>query len=158
NLLAQIQKPAPVEGQPPPIIRYAYDPYGRVTQVTLPDNSVQTSAYYLSGELQFHGGSQLYPVGYAYDAQGRVTDVTNWTAYPTSYQVTHYVREANSGRILSIQMPDKATGLPGQGVSFTYYPEGRVQSKTLARSDVNLGALTTSYAYNPAGDLATESF
>ena len=150
--LSQKSTPAATAGQPKLTTSYLYNSSGLTTQITLPDNSTQTFAYYPSGDLLFSSGSQQTTAGYAYDLQGRVTATTNWITYPQTFTVTQWNRDPSSGLTSSQQLPDPSSGQPGQGSQFTYYTSKMLASQTLARN------LTINYSYNLANDLVREDF
>jgi hypothetical protein len=54
----------------------------RVWQTLLPDNTVQTNTYYLTGQTKHVAGSREYPVEYTYDYAGRLKTQTTWRDYP----------------------------------------------------------------------------
>lgn len=157
GLLTQAVTPPAGAGQPQRVTQYSYNSLGQNTQVTYPDNSCMTNTYTPAGDLQFTSGARKYTTGYNVDAQGRLLDVTNWANYPSQAQVTHYNLEAGSGRILGIQPPNPSTGLPTGGTTFTYYPNGLLHTKSLARTN-SVGVLTTTYTYDGAGRIATAQF
>lgn len=123
---------------------YTYDSAGRLSQTILPDTTTTTQEYYATGQLKKSSGSRTYPQLYTYDAQGRLKTLTTWQDYG-----------GNTGQAVTTWNYDPARGwlnlkkyADNTGPSYTYFASGRLKTRTWARG------LTTTYAYNNAGDLS----
>lgn len=140
-------------GYDPQTTTFGYDDAGRQDQVTQPDGGIVTTVYYPTGLVQKVSGARTYPVQYTYDTQGRVKTLTTWQNYagPTGAAVTTWNYDPQRGWLTSKQYND------GNGPSYTYYPSGRLHTRTWART-VNSAALVATYNYTNAGDLWTISY
>ena len=133
---------------------YTYDALGNQLTVTLPDSSVTTNEYHLrNSQLKKTSGSQTYPVEYSYDPQGRMKTMTTWQNATTSSgaAVTTWNYDAQRGWLSQKLYADTT------GPAYEYTPAGRLAKRTWARA-VSSVPLTTTYAYNNAGDLASTDY
>ncbi len=128
------------------VTSYLYDSRGHQTQVTQPDTTVVHMEYWPTGELKKTYGSRTYPVAHAYDTQGRMATLTTWQDYTgeTGAAVTSWSYDTQRGFLLS-----KTYAGNTAGPAYTYTAAGRLLTRTWARG------VTTTYAYNAAGDLAS---
>ena len=135
-------------GSGPQTTTYAYDLGGRVSQVTQPDGTVVTNSYFPTGLLQKTLGSRTYHQEYTYDSQGRVTTLSTWQNYASSIgnAVTTWNYDPARGWLVSKLYAD------GSGPSYTYWPSGRLKTRTWARG------LTSSYAYDNGGGLSSVTY
>jgi len=140
--------PAAASGQSPEKTIYGYDSAGRQNQVTQADGGIVTTNYYPTGQVQNVSGARTYPVAYTYDSQGRMKTMTTWQDYTNTKgaAVTTWNYDPQRGWLTS-----KLDAI-GQGPGYTYYPSGRLKTRTWARG------IITSYGYNTAGDLAGSSY
>ena len=108
-----------------------------------------TYTYTPRGEVETVTGA-TYPLKYEYDAAGRLSKLHTYQVEPGTTlgegNVTTWVYVA--GTTLLQQKLDAA----GAGPVYGYDGKGRLQTRSWARS-VGGAALTTTYAYNLAGDL-----
>ncbi len=126
----------------------------QATNIVQPDGSSLTNEYYLTGLLARTYGSRSYPVGYEYDAQGLMTTMTNWTAFDpdgagSGERVTTWEYDPFRGWLLNRCYPDE------YGPDYEYKASGRLEKRTWARGNPRV---TTTYAYNNAGDLWTVAY
>ena len=148
--VTSVTTPPPGTGDPAQTTSTEYDELGRPKRIVYPDGSSVTNLYHLSGELKQTSGSLTYPVGYAYDAQGRMTQMTNWTTFASAgARVTTWNYSATRGWLDNKRYPDT------YGPDYTYKPSGRLWTRAWARGNPRL---TTTYAYNNAGDLETVTY
>ncbi len=130
------------------------DPLLQAANIVQTDGSSLTNEYHLTGLLARTYGSRSYPVGYGYDAQGRMTTMTNWTTFDrdgagSGERVTTWNYDPDRGWLSNKRYPD------GYGPDYEYKASGRLEKRIWARGDPHL---TTTYAYNNAGDLATVTY
>jgi RHS repeat-associated protein len=137
-------------GYDPQTTTYAYDNIGRVQTVTQPDATVVNTTYWPTGAVKRTWGARTYPIEYTYDAQGRVKTITTWQNFAgdTGKAVTTWNYDSARGWLLNKRYADN------QGPTYTYKPSGRLLTRTWARTP----AVTTTYVYNAAGDLATTDY
>ncbi len=141
---------------------YTYDAVGRQTKVWHPDHSTTVTEYDELGRTlatienadATNAAGHLEPdliqrTEYTYDTSGRVTKMTAVVPGGVN-QVTEFVYNApvvdstgasisgNNGWIREVHFPDSATGLPSSTdiLTFTYYSDGSVASRTDARGIV----------------------
>lgn len=134
------------------VIGYAYDQYGRIAAITLPDGSQQHAAYDTKGNIVRRWGSGIYPVSYEYDAYGQiigmrtfrvpVMDSADWPegAEGAEGDLTTWTYDARGNNT-------RKTYADGTHVDFTYSPGNRLKTFTNAR-----GILATS-TYDGTGNL-----
>jgi YD repeat-containing protein len=146
--IASVIAPAPTSGASELVTTFHYDGTGRLEHRVLPDSSEEWNAYFLNGSLQKQWGSQRYPVEYSYDSQGRLKTQTTWQAFDqasgsgtTGAAVTQWNYDAQRGLLMEKIHAD------GEGTAYTYYPSGRLESRTWARG------VSTTYAYDDAGQM-----
>lgn len=133
-------------GYDPQVTSYVYDPAGRVQTVTLPDGGEVNSTYWPTGALKRSWGARVYPAEYAYDPQGRMKTLMTWQNFAgdSGRAVTTWNYDPQRGFLLNKHYTD------GTGPTYTYKPSGRLLTRTWARTP----AVTTTYSYNAAGELA----
>ncbi len=133
------------DGYDPQATGYGYDMAGRVNSVTQPDGGVISITYYPNGQRRRISGARTYPVEYTYDAQLRLKTQTTWQDFAgdADRAVTTWNYDSVRGLLLNKRYADNA------GPSYTYWPSGRLRTRTLARG------VTVTYGYNTAGDLVT---
>jgi RHS repeat-associated protein len=153
--VATVTTTAPGNGQPAQVTTTAYDPLGRVKQMTPPDGTVVKNEYHLNGLLKKTYGTRTYPVDYTYDAQGRMKTMTTWkdfnegTGQGTSgAAVTTWNYDPHRGWLVSKRDANN------QGVDYTYKDSGRLLTRKWARS----ASAETTYGYNSAGDLISVAY
>jgi len=146
---------------------FTHDTTGRQIAVTDPEGNTTHTAYTLRGEVAAQWGA-TYPVVYEYDDQGRMIhlhtlrDPTH-TFTPTvnpSGILTSDITTLTSSFDTTTWLYDDATGLlqqklyaDGKGPSYTYTPDGRLLTRTWARTTDNQppttnNQLTTTYHYD----------
>jgi len=130
---------------------YTCDKMGRVTQTTLPDNSVTYTSYDSAGRVAGQWGSQTYPTYREYDLQGRLTYLhtyKNLTTEPTPPSGT-----TDAARAADALSRNISTTI------WTYGPTtGLLVSKTYAKADATTAAKSTNYTYSAAGRLSTRTW
>jgi RHS repeat-associated protein len=138
------------DGYDPQVTTYTYDSAGRVQTVTQPDNGVVNTTYYPTGSVLRTWGSRIYPQEFTYDPQGRVKTLRTWQDFAgnSGAGVTTWNYDPVRGWLKSKRYADAS------GPDFTYWPSGRLKTRTWARTPV----VTTTYTYNAAGDLWTTSY
>jgi RHS repeat-associated protein len=132
-----------------------YDEAGRVTLVTLPDDTQTHTTYWPGGQVKRTWGSGLYPSEYTYDAQGRVKTLTTWQdfAVPTGAATTTWDYDPERGWLIGKRYHDNS------GPAYGYKPSGRLETRDWARTLPNSSTrLRTTYTYNDAGDLWTVTY
>lgn len=129
---------------------YAYDDAGRVQTVTQPDTTVVNTTYWPTSAVKRTWGTRTYPVEYTYDPQGRVKTLTTWQNFAgdSGKAVTTWNYDAQRGFLLNKHYDDNT------GPSYTYQASGRLHTRTWVRTPT----ITTTYGYNPAGDLETTDY
>jgi YD repeat-containing protein len=115
-------------------------------RIVQPDGASLTNEFHLTGLLKRAYGTRTYPVGYGYDAQGRMKTMTNWSGFAgaAGARVTTWNYDPYRGWLANKRYPDAT------GPDYTYKPSGRLQTRAWARGNPRV---TTTYAYNTAGDL-----
>ena len=133
-------------GYDPQTTTYTYNAAGRVDTVTQPDGGVVNTSYYLSGAMKRTWGSRTYPTEYFYDPQGRVKTLTTWQDFSgdAGKAVTTWSYNPARGWLDTKRYNDNT------GPAYTYWPSGRLHTRTWARTPV----VTTTYSYTPAGDVS----
>ena len=132
-------------GYDPQTTTYRYDAAGRVDRVTQPDGTETFTTYTVAGQVLRTWGSRTYSQAYTYDAQQRVKTLTTWQDYAaqTGAATTTWNYDPQTGRLLNKR---DAAGLRA---SYTYWPSGRLKTRTWARTAAPL----TTYTYTLGGDL-----
>jgi RHS repeat-associated protein len=132
-------------GYDPQLTTYAYDECGRVATVIQPDGGEVRTTYWPTGQVMRTWGARTYPVEYTYDPQGRLQTLTTWQDFAgdAGRAVTTWQYHPLRGWLSGKRYAD------GTGPDYTYYPSGRLHTRTWARTP----AVTTEYRYNPAGEL-----
>lgn len=125
---------------------FFYDAAGRLKMVRHPDGGEVQTTYWPTGAVRRTWGARAYPVEYAYDAQGRLQSLVTWQdfASDTGRAETTWKYDPQRGWLVGKTYAD------GTGPSYAYQPSGRLRARTWARTP----AVTTTYRYNNAGDLA----
>ncbi len=133
------------DGYDPQTTTYAYDATGRVATVTQPDGGVVNTTYYPTGAVKRTWGSRTYLTEYSYDLQGRVQTLTTWqdVAGNAGKAITAWNYSPDRGLLLNKRYADNT------GPSYTYWPSGRLHTRTWARG------LVTTYVYSAGGDLGS---
>lgn len=146
--VVSILSPSPDPGQPNLTNSIIFDSMGRAWITTSPDGATVTNTFTLKGEKKMTYGSRMYPVQYGYDAQGRMTSMTNWQDFRggSGVEVTRWNYDSVRGWMNSKRYNDNT------GPSYLYYSSGRLKQRTWARN------VATTYGYNSAGDLTTNSY
>jgi RHS repeat-associated protein len=147
--------PSLLNGEPSQVTRTYYDSSLRINGQLLPDNTTTTNFYFVRGLLQKTYGSRIYPVEYTYDPQGRMKTMKTWRNFAGGAEtaITTWNYDQYRGFLSSKYYPNATTGAAGtSGLSYTYKASGRLLTRVWER------AITTTYAYNNAGDLYTVSY
>ncbi|MCG8528380.1 MAG: hypothetical protein MI748_18520, partial [Opitutales bacterium] len=141
-------------GKDAQVTTYLYDEMGRPDTVIRPDGSRTYSKYNDRGLLWRTYGAGTFPQEMIYDAQGRLKTLSTWQEFidESSFDVsegkatTTWIYDSVRGWLNSKRYAD------AQGPSYTYYPSGKLHTRTWAR-----GVVTT-YGYNAAGQLTTTDY
>jgi len=141
--------PAPGNGQPAQTVTTYYSKMLQATNIVQPDGTSVTNEYFQTGLQKKVSGSRQYTIAYTYDAQGRLKTMTTWTnaASGNSADTTWTYNER--GLLTNKAYAD------GLGPNYTYTAGGRLATRTWARGSPRI---STTYAYNHAGDLATVDY
>ncbi len=123
------------------ITGFTYDSMGRRTAVSLPGNRTVNYTFAPTGEMTSVSGADTYPVSYTYDALGRMKTLTDGNSSTTTWNY-----DSQRGFMTSKIYAN------GQGVSYSYNPDGQPVTRIWARG------IATTYAYNVAGDLTGVSY
>ncbi len=125
-----------------------YDLHGRPLKTLLSNGTSTINTYHATGERQRTSGSRTYPVEYAYDHAGRMKTLKTWRNFASDAgaALTTWNYSAQRGFLVAKQYAD------AQGPTYTYTAAGRLATRTWARG------ITTYYAYNNAGDLASVNY
>ncbi|MBB5353079.1 YD repeat-containing protein, partial [Haloferula luteola] len=99
---------------------------GLTSKIQYPDGTTRIYRYSPLGQLIEETGTAGYRVTYGYDEFGVKDRMWTWRSGSTSDQTT-WVYQAGTGLLL--QKKDAAN----QGVSYSYYPSGKVSVRTWAR-------------------------
>jgi RHS repeat-associated protein len=147
--------PAPGAGDPAQVTTAFYNAQLRSTGQLLPDGTTTTNQYLVTGLLQKTWGSRTYPVEYTYDLQGRMKTMKTWQGFAagSGTATTTWNYDLYRGWLASKDYPDASTGNPGTaGPTYTYKDSGRLLTRLWERG------VTTTYAYNNAGDLNSVTY
>ena len=141
--IATITTPAPMSGQTVQVTSNLFDKCGHITTVVLPDNTLITNSFTLSGELRQSSGSRTFPVQYSFDAQGRVTNMITWTNFVsgTGARAVSWIYSETGGNLQRKVFAD------GTSIGYTYTLGGRLRSRSWARGT------NCQYSYTCAGEL-----
>jgi RHS repeat-associated protein len=131
-----------------------YESLGRVWKTTLPDGGVVTNDFYQTGRLKKTCGARTYPVEFTYDAAGRMKTMKTWQNFSGNAGVAVTTWNFDGARgWLTNKVYDGNT----VGPSYTFTGSGKLKTRIWART-VGGQPLTTTYGYNPAGDLQSVSY
>lgn len=140
--------PAPDANTPGQTRLTTRDALGRVTDVTLPDDTHTHTSYFPTGEVKKTWGSRAYPVEYTYDSQGRMKTLKTWQNFDegagsgsSGAATTTWNYDGQRGWLTSKQYND------GNGPSYEYWPSGRLKKRTWSQGR----NITTNYAYDASG-------
>jgi len=142
--VATVTTPSPAQ-----VTTSYYNKMLQATNVVQPDGTSVKTEFYPTGLRKKTYGSRTYPVEYTYDAQGRMATMKTWQNY-----------SGNSGTATTTWNYDGYRGFLTnkiyqgnvKGPAYTYTAAGRLKTRVWARG------ITTSYAYNGAGDLYSTSY
>lgn len=121
------------------------------------DGKTTRYAYNAQGQTVRTWGDTAYPVSYEFDQYGRMTnmatyrDGSGWndTAWPSSSagiaDNTYWIYDEGSGLLQSKRYAD------GKGPDYTYSTDGKLLTRTWARTDS--GTITTTYVYTNTGEM-----
>ena len=131
---------------------YQYDSAGRRYKVIDPLTNDVITAYSLRGEVIGQMGVGTYPVRYEFNDYGQMSGM--WTYRSTNTNYTTHAQLVTAGGDNTTWKYDEATGLltnkldaAGYGPTYTYTPDGRLETRTWARLDANSNAMVTTYTY-----------
>ncbi|QHI69274.1 RHS repeat domain-containing protein [Tichowtungia aerotolerans] len=114
------------------------------------------------GNLVHQWGSAAYPVAYDYDDFGQKTHLhtyrggSNWIASvwagdSEQADTTEWLYDQTTGLVTNKLYAD------GKGPSYTYWPDGKLKTRTWARSDGGQ-PLSTTYTYADTGELLSTDY
>lgn len=135
-------------GYEPQTTTYHYDNAGREDLVTQPDGAETNTTYWPTGQVKRTWGGRAYPQAFTYDNQSRLKTLTTWQDYAgqTGAAVTTWNYDTQRGWLNNKR--DNAN----KGASYTYWPSGRLKTRTWQRGSV------ATYAYNNAGGLSAVTY
>lgn len=144
-------------GRDPQVTSYRYDQAtGLLATTVRPDSGEVHRSYHANGKLWRTWGAGTYPQEYVYDTQGRMVSLSTWREFEDATSFASAV-----GRATTIWVYDPKRGwlsekryADGKGVSYAYYADGLLRTRTWARSVGSpAAAVTTNYSYDAAGKL-----
>jgi RHS repeat-associated protein len=146
-------------GYDPQLTQYFYDPMGRLTRTILPDAAETYTRFWPTGLLKRNWGARTTPQEMTYDLQGRLKTSATWTNFidETSFAssvgkaVTTWNYSPTRGWLDTKRYADS------RGPGYLYFPSGAIKQRTWART-VGGAALTTTYAFNTAGELSSVDY
>lgn len=119
-----------------------YDAHGRaVSRTDALGNG--TVGYYSGDRTPYRAGGAVYPTGTARDSRGRQSELRTWRDEAGEPDVTRWRYDDVTGLLTNKVYAD------GKGPVYTYTADGRVSSRTWARSV----STTYTYAYTANGDV-----
>ncbi len=125
---------------------FTYDAVtGRRTEVKDALNQVTVTQYDARGSVT-HVSGATYPVSYGYDDWGRMTSMKTYRQEGEAGDTTTWTYDLATGLLVGKTYAD------GKGPTYAYYPDGKLMTRTWART-VGGNPLTTTYTYNLAGEL-----
>jgi RHS repeat-associated protein len=129
-----------------------FDVMGRRIRAVLADGAAQEFGYDSRGNLVRQSGSRLYPVTYAYTEQGRMAAMSTYrNGLAGQADTTRWSHDSAQGLLTNKVYAD------GKGTSYSYTPDGKLSSRTWARS-IGPSRLQTSYAYDSLGQMTNISY
>ncbi len=148
---ATVTTPIPGNGQAAQTTTTYYDTSLRATNVTQPDGTSVTSEFFPTGLLKKTYGSRTYPVEYFYDYAGRMKTMMTWQNFAggTGAPTTTTWNYNQYRGWLEKKVYDGETD---NTLDYEYLGSGRLWKRHWERG------VTTTYAYNPAGDLQTVTY
>ena len=131
---------------------YAYDSTtGRLASETNALGKVTNYTYNSMGQVATVGGDASYPLNYLYDSYGALAQL--YTYRSGSPDITTWTYQAATGLLSS------KTDAAGKSVSYSYTADGKLASRSWARSAPGGGALITYYNYTAqTGELSSVSY
>ncbi len=125
---------------------FTYDAVtGRRTEVKDALNQVTVTQYDARGSVT-HVSGATYPVSYGYDDWGRMTSMKTYRQEGEAGDTTTWTYDLATGLLVGKTYAD------GKGPTYAYYPDGKLMTRTWART-AGGNPLTTTYSYNLAGEL-----
>jgi RHS repeat-associated protein len=155
DLVTSVTTPNPgTIGGAPETTLTSYNTTLQPVSVTQPDATVVNSVYLLTGELGVQNGSRTYPVAYSYDYAGRMQTMTNWSNFSGGTGARVTTWKYDGYRGW---LTNKVYDSGTLGPSYAYTPAGRLATRNWVRL-AGGQPLATTYAYDPAGSLTNVSY
>ena len=128
------------------VTAYGYDVMGQTVAVTNALGNVTVYEYDLRGNKTYEGGA-TYPVRYTYDVFGNKTSMKTYRDEASGVgDITTWTYDEASGVLLAKTYAD------GKGLTYTYTNDGRLATRTNART------IVTTYAYDAWGQLLSVDY
>ena len=133
--------------------QFTYDSWGRILNITYPDNEVVNYAYDLGGQLfRFcNNGSYSYLDSVLYDRFGAKTSQKYGNGLKTNYTYDSYTR-----RLSQITVTDNSNN-PYGDIQYGYDPAGNVTQVTSSCPWLNNQNLTETFTYDASDQLVSAS-
>ena len=133
--------------------QFTYDSWGRIQDITYPDNEVVSYAYDLSGQLQriCNNSNEIYLENVIYDKFGAKVS----QAYGNGL-VTGYAYDNTTRRLSQITVTDNGNN-PYSDIQYTYDPVGNVTQVASNYSWLNNQSLTETFTYDASDQLVSAS-
>jgi YD repeat-containing protein len=121
---------------------------GMLRKTTNPANEVTENIYNERGELVETTGNGTYRVTYGYNSYGERETMRTYRSAESTGDLTEWTYDPATGLLL--EKTDAAT----KSTTYTHDSAGRFATRIWARS----GTITTTYGYNPFGDLTSTDY
>lgn len=147
--IASVTTPSPGNGGGAQTTTTYYNTSLQATNVAKPDGTSVITEYLPTGERLETHGSHTYPVAYTYDYAGRMKTMKTWQNFAGNNGVATTIWTYSGQRgFLTV----KTNGDGSPGISYSYTPAGRLQTRTWARG------IVTTYGYDAGGSLTNISY
>ena len=132
---------------------YAYYPSahpnaGLLWKTTNPENETTETSYNERGQVAETNGNGSYRVTYGYNTFGEKETMLTYRSANSSGDLTHWTIDPASGVLLG------KTDALGKSTTYAHDSAGRILTRLWARP----GTVTTTYTYNPFGDLTNTDY
>ena len=135
---------------------HQYDTQGRRKQTTTPDSLNQMTFYNKRGQIIGSLGARTLPQRQTYDDQGRLLTLTTFRDYPSAFDTNSLFIVDGDNTMWNYDSQrgwlESKTYADGKGMTYTYYRDGLLSSRTGGRG------IVTSNTYDNARNLQTTSY